>query len=556
MVRIARFFSVALVVLGSMSRASASPIVHVKGETVFDVRVSSVEDHTVIYAALRDGFGVESHIISNVFFAQVDRHDGHPQRITRKFLTAGELDIRPALDGHATITLTFGGNDDYERSERVVEYSPHESLVMRAEIVGARQSAGDPSVTQLNLDVPHHSLRVSATQDDRAAADVAIVVADELGRALANGHTDALGVVQLTISSSSLAPPGYGKLFVKTVDEPTGIEGSQELAVLRFLPTKTSFFRDSPGETENFHGRVTDWNDTPLAGVSVAITLDATRVASALTDENGDYKISLASAEIENGGDLRATIEPSAPWYGVSSSSAIHIARALKLSLVATVFCASVLLTLIGWWLSERRAKRATPLALRSRVETQASFEAGRAKGFRAEILSVDVLILDRLSDAPLSAATLAIVGVAERRDVSVDKSGRAEFELSPGKYALHVTCPGFAAADFTVHIPHRGEWTGARLRLDNLRSRALDALSPLAQIVRTPQASATPREIATRLSRQAGGGPGAEIALRAESAAFNVHPPTEAEVARLERDRDHWLHIPLVTAKRNAKSD
>jgi hypothetical protein len=119
--------------------------------------------------------------------------------------------------------------------------------------------------------------------------------------------------------------------------------------------------------------------------------------------------------------------------------------------------------------------------------------------------------------------------------------------ELASGSYQLSFEAPGYRALRATLEVPHRGEWSGAHVRLESLRDVAVRAWSPLAQQLagKPEQANAlTVREAILRAAHGSTAPPGfaSEALQRTERAAYAQPSPSDEDVDRVERDADALL--------------
>jgi len=62
------------------------------------------------------------------------------------------------------------------------------------------------------------------------------------------------------------------------------------------------------------------------------------------------------------------------------------------------------------------------------------------------------------------------------------DAEGDFHFtSLPPGTWSLEVDAPGYELSTASFEVPHRGEWSHARVRLRSLRWRVAEAFDPVA---------------------------------------------------------------------------
>jgi hypothetical protein len=199
-------------------------------------------------------------------------------------------------------------------------------------------------------------------------------------------------------------------------------------------------------------------------------------------------------------------------------------------------------------WMAARRRSATPPAPWQTPASRRVGIVTAQARlSLRPAHHDIQGVVLDAARDAPIANAKIALITNHEERVVFTDAAGRFGFDaLSSGQYVLHVSAAGFAPERASPSVPHRGEWAGMRVGLENLRERAVRAYRPIAEAV-LPQPRNFERLTLRETYREASQAGHASDALealtaRVEHAAYAPVAPTESEVDDITADGSQLL--------------
>jgi hypothetical protein len=294
-------------------------------------------------------------------------------------------------------------------------------------------------------------------------------------------------------------------------------------------------------------------NERGIAGAMVGLfTPRGDHVATLRADGAGRFDGTFAPKELgeRNARDieLEARFESDAPWIGGSRSERVRLELAAPSGYsVYWLALTPAVIALLLWWLSRRRAALELPPPAKERAEAGVALAQAKPRAVRLHHLAC--LVLDARTGRPVADATLTIeLAGAATGSIRGDARGAIRSdELATGSYQLLFEAPGYRALRVAVEAPHRGEWSGAHVRLESLRDVAVRAWSPLAvQLASKPdQANAiTVREAIVRSALRSSAQPSfaSEALERTERAAYERAAPTDEDVQRVEHDASTLL--------------
>lgn len=524
----------------------AQTFVRVRAECRIELRTERRPGETVVVGVLRDDLGAALADREVLVSATPDDARQLPTRQTPRTDADGRFAAPFALDtGGYRIGAVFAGDADHDKVEveRVLDLS----------LADVDLRVGVPQHGWLRLDQATHDVSIDARSDE-GGAGLSIELTDELGRLLGRGRTDANGRLGLQIRSADLGPPAAGRIVARSLADTRRAEAQTEVPVVRVGNTSVVLARGAEevhaGDAIPLAGRLRDHHGAGIGRAAVGLYRagQAEPVATVLTGRDGRF-----DGRVEMPPDVEelsfvARFESDAPWRASSDSAPVRVRRIGGaatpwpwLALTTTVTA------LVVWWLTRRGRRDPGREADRAPVIRPPGVELAARRGLRPDRHDAKGSVLDARDEEPIAGAVVTLSRETEERPTLLtDAEGRfAALELAAGTWTLAVSAPGYATIHAALVLPHRGEWSGLRIRLASLRGRALDAVLPVASEVLSGRAAsaATPREIEGRLRGHArAGGPARTLARAVEQAAFAEDPPTDALVGEAESARDATL--------------
>lgn len=530
----------------AIAPARAQPVIRVEAETRLELSTTRTEDGTRVRAVLLDDQG---EAIAGAPLS-IRIADGLGQQLAARPRAVTGNDgafeiVLPTVDERISVDARFGG-DDYHSATNAVEL-----LDTRLALVELLFSAPASGVIDLRENAATVRVRARSTA---GAEGLRIELADQVGVSLGAAVTDAEGVAEITFETSALGEPGPSKLIAHTHADGARAPSSAELAIVRFVPSETSLALTQASRTGIRARGTVRAKDRGVAGAMIGLfTPRGDHVATLGADKAGQYDGTFEPKQLGDRGaraiELEARFESDAPWIGSSRSALARIELATPsmryswVGLALTPF----LIALLMWWMSRRRWTVEPEPPAKERAEAGVALAQPKPRTVRLHHLAC--VVLDARSGRPVPGATVELAhGSTPSELVRSDARGaiRTE-ELAPGTYELLFEAPGYRALRITVDAPHRGEWSGAHVRLDSLRDVAVRAWSPLAQrlAAKPDQANAiTVRETILRSAQSGTAPPGFahEALQRAERAAYESRGPTDDEVQQVEHDASALL--------------
>jgi hypothetical protein len=526
--------------------ARAQPVVRVEAQTRIELSTSRTEGGTRIRAVLLDDQGeavAGAPLSIRIADGLGQQLAARPRAITGN---DGAFEVvLPTVDERISVDARFGG-DDYRSPVSAVEL-----LDTRLARVELRFSA--PASGVIDLLESAATVRVRA-RSPAGAEGLRIELADQVGSALGTATTDEEGVAEITFETRALGDAGPSKLIAHTHADGARAASSAELAIVRFLPSETSLTLTQAERTGIRARGAVRAKGRGVAGALIGLfTPRGDHVATLRADETGQYDDTFEPKQLGDRGaralELEARFESDAPWIGSSRSALARIELATPSSRYswAGLALTPFLIALLMWWMSRRRWTVEPEPPAKERAEAGVALAQPKPRMVRLHHLAC--VVLDARSGRPVPGATLELAqGSEPSKHVRSDARGAIRIEqLTAGTYQLLFEAPGYRALRISVDAPHRGEWSGAHVRLESLRDAAVRAWSPLAQrlAAKPDQANAiTVRETILRAAQSSTAQPSfAQEALqRAERAAYERRGPTDEEVQHVEHDASALL--------------
>lgn len=457
---------------------------------------------------------------------------------------AQTLELTSRRDGtaHALVPIACTIRGAYARFEGDGLHEAHEATLRaeRARVrLDVRVVAEQP--TRIDLDRPSLRVTVGASPVERARG-MRVTLLDELARALGTTTLDAAGTASVEIATRDLAAPGPGTLAAR-IDDLEGVEvGRAEIPIVRFRAVNITLeARAHRAETE-LAGRVSD-SVSAVGGATITLMSGETSLASAVTDVNGAFAFRIGSDRWPRGAneiDVSARYIADRPGRVDTSSPTLTLAAPGASARFDPRYLIPLAVGFAAWLWSRRSRNAIANEAIVIRAEPPALEHGVRPSlaPWAARLRDLDVLVLDRDGDGVVQDARVAVHARGEPiAGERADETGRARFPVLPdGAFEIVVTADGYAEARFTMRIPHRGEWSDTRIRLETLRSKARRALEPVADRVLVPPATfegATLREVEHASNLY--GGIDASLVAAIESASYGANPPSLDDVERFE---------------------
>ncbi|MGE0785819.1 MAG: carboxypeptidase regulatory-like domain-containing protein [Sandaracinaceae bacterium] len=536
-----------LAAMAVTARAQA-PIVRVRAETRIELSAERAPTGASLHANLRD-----------------DRGDPLPDRVVSlRVYRAGErgvlerAELRTGTDGRATAPFELERGEyrieaDYAGEERYRGVRVEQALDLeRVHVRLGMSIAGDERLDRLNLDLESHVLRVHA-DSALGGEGLEVTLSNELNEVLARGVTDAAGELELAVSSAALGPPAAGRLIVRTAGDAERSAAQTEVLVVRYLATSLTLEADADrmghGGALRIRGQLRT-SRGPLARKAIGVFAGSHHVLTALTDDDGRFarELTLSDPSFDDASAvgsiaLTARFASDAPWRPDAESPPLSIAVESAPRAAWGWIALSIAVTLLLVFLLSRRG--ATPAAERSAAVARPQVArgivaVGASAGRGPTSTKVAGTALDADEGEPIvgSHVTLTMASGGSVLRAVTDASGRfaIDAEGESGRATLAIDAPGFERRSTSLELPHRGEWSDARVGLRSLRRLAIEGYAPLAEKLAPARrfwAFWTPRELAHRAKSDVRDAVGT-LTDDVERAAYSAAVPSEDDVAAI----------------------
>lgn len=517
--------------------SAAQPRLRVRAETRLELAQERVDSGVHLRGALLDDLGLP--LASRELDIEVQPADD-PAALVRERLRTdreGRFSLDVPLASHRTVRLRaiFSGDENHERLEveRVID-------TRRAD-VRLRLQVDDVT---LPLDRATHRVMAHATSTAGGHA-LALTLEDELGRPLARGTTDTAGQAAFELSSRALGGPGAGRLVLRTDGDETRFAGRSETPVVRTRASELVLEAPShvaAGGHARLYGRLNDALG-PLPERTIGFFVGEAHRGSTLTRTDGSFEWRLDTTRADAPKlDVVARYESDEPGRLPTRSSprTIHVEVPAPMTVWAWV---AVVLCALAAWLARSLGRNEGTAAVGSSHGDPAPIVLAPRRSERSSTIS------GRLEDRDgRSLAGRVTAHGADGVSQSVEVVAGVPFELAlpRGSHALEFEARGHASHRVVVMLPHRGQWTGATVRLESWRWRALLVLrETVARARLSSPERATVRE-AVALGDPAMRALGSEV----ERALYDRDMPDEATIAALEELATEAVRCPSARTR------
>lgn len=451
--------------------AHAQPRIEVRSKTTLRLSATADRRHLQITGVLVDDRGDRlgrRHI--NVAITTTDDGARIQELLTATTDAVGEFstsrDVNEAR--HWNVRATYTGDPHTDTTDTVVSVGPRKTAVTLA--------IEEPTSRRIDLDQAQLILVVRASAVGSLFGH-AIALRDEAGHPIATGLIDERGRWQATIRTAELGEPGPGRLVVSCAEDASHAAAEIALDILRFRSSNVTLAVSVGARPLAVTGQVTDARAQPLPQQTVTLTAVGERLATVLTDSRGTFFVGRSERWPRSEAvRLVALHESGTPWWVGGQSPPLTVSLPTPwrpawwlLALAATV--SAVLLA--------GAARASQPRRLRRNARQQKALatdvDLGIADAQAGPMDSVQAYVVDAMTLQPVAGVTVACV--LPTGDVSATATVDGAFELHHlpvGRWPLRVSAPGYTETNATVTIPQRGQWTGARIRLQSRRHTVL----------------------------------------------------------------------------------
>ncbi|MEM6960520.1 MAG: hypothetical protein AAF355_06270 [Myxococcota bacterium] len=443
----------------------------VRAETRIELSVDSNPGATVVSGILRDDSGTPLSTRRIVVSTDTGSDSWHKHLAA---YTDSQGTFRVSLPPHQPrrfrIRARFDGGDGYGPVEAIRDIDPHRANVS-LRLVLAHQGRFD-------LDARAHAIDIVA-RSKTGGRGIPIELFDELSRPLARATTDQHGTASIRLASRLLGQPGAGKLVAIARPGKYHEGARSESPIIRYRRTVLTLQTRAVrmGQPIVAGGQLSD-SVGPLPERAVGLFLDDTHLATALTDANGQFSLEVGSGEWQHQarGLLQARFTSDDPGRSSALSTPIelHPGTQGSDSFWIWLWPSAALFALLA--LGRRQTKTAVldkPHATRS-PKTESERSATVVP--RPKRYELSLRVVDHWDDRCIDEAR-ALLTAPDGSEVDVPLGEQHSFcspPLEEGDYSLQVRARGYMPTQAELHIPHRGEWSEAKIRLRSLREHAL----------------------------------------------------------------------------------
>ena len=452
----------------------AQPRVQVGAETRIELLPEATSGRLVAAGVLRDDLGFPLHARTIDVRVTTSGAEGAIAAEARATTSAdGRFSVDfPGAGRAVTVEAEFHGDDRYDPSaaaREVVPDVPSMRLVLRGDGGG-----------RLDLDVAEHRFRFAAVTATRVeGAQIALFDGE---RSIAEGHTGDDGEAELVVRTSSLGDPGTARLVARGHTRDGRSAATLEIPTVRFLRTTLSL--RVLGDSAEADGSVAlegalRTSRGPVVRKAISVWSGTRHLRTSMTDERGMIRMSLTDTDLlEPHATLFARFDPDAPWWEASRSNDVRIEFRGEDAVPWGWVLGSVLATLIVVALAGSR-RGADGGHRHAHEDARPRVELGARSASHGESLDASGIVLNARTGEPVRDAKVSSIGTPHA--VAVDADGRFTVRLPAGAHVVEMSSPGYAPVRHRLVMPHRGEWTGAKIRMSSLRDLAWEPLRPLA---------------------------------------------------------------------------
>lgn len=525
--------------------------ISVKGSTTIEARVVPDSNGPIIRGTVRDDVGAP--VLGALVSVQVIGLDGapvlalpqplpcenspevpFPKSHAGEYLldadASGEFCARvPNFPTRGVLKVSFSGRDALSRSSLEATFDVDRP---------SQRLSWDPPPEQIDLDLPHAKVSVSAgSQDEKGAPlmDLALVLRDERGKELSRSTTDDRGHATFDIDTSLLADAGPGELEVRPADPTRRVAAIREKII---RTARVQLTGQAPGEAFVARdGQRFELEVKTSRGVADSGVVEA-RIGS---DIVGAGAVREGRAQVVTTFDVPEALQLDLTFDYLPASPALRAHEPLTLRVTAkppSLWRRAPLLLvgllLLGWL---ARGWRRAP-----RVEREPDAAAGMAGQREAPLPEMSEqldastggwtgVVLDAHDRAPIAGAVVTVVArdfVGERKlaEHTTGADGRFSFTFAAApQQTLVVEAPLHARIERA--LPRHGR---LRIALTSRRRLLIDRLLTTARRMGLwPSVTEpTPGQLAEVFEEQQRAG-AAQWAKAVERAAFG-HRPIDAE--------------------------
>jgi len=435
--------------------ARAEPTLEIRSRAVLELHGARADDGIVrVRAVLTDDVGAP---MRGATIAVDGRVAGASCDRTRSCRTRRDGTCDVVIEGcnADAVAGRFDGNESTDGAEVVAQVVDH-GAEPRVRIT---VDGGDA------VDLDARTVRVSIAIDGIASVPARVTLADELGRVILHRSIAAEPSSALVLAPRELGPPGLGSL-VATVRFEDGSEASGRVMIARRTHARLVLRRQS----DSLVARLVD-GFGPVSGAIVGLRIDDEPARDARTDSNGRVRFAIETSDDER--IAFATFHSNDGARTDATSNRLRLARkTIPYLRLALPFATLALLALVVL----RRATKATPRASRpERRPEPSALEIGEATALLPTATDIALRVVAREDDRPLVASAAPLVSTFR---FELGEDGRLHAENVPsGVHTVVVQSVGRPPEVLKIRVPHRGEWSNARVRLETARAFARRAI-------------------------------------------------------------------------------
>lgn len=360
-----------------------------------------------------------------------------------------------------------------------------------------------------------------------------------------------------TLTRAELGGPGRRRARVTFAGDDTRARAEAETTFELTSPTTTTLelARRSVAfeATVRASGQVRADDNAGVARAPVAIVAGDRRLAQAVTDAAGNYKVAVEAKLLGAGQHgLQAVVEPTSSFVVGSRSPPVVVTVAGPEPAPNTITVMAFVLTAVlagGFVLARSRSWRRALASRTERVEAApevAPLTGGMSSG-RPSLMSTlrrvadhgfAGVVRDAVRHRPLAGALVRLRlpdgagGFTTEQATLSDADGRFELDgLAVGEWQAKVGLDGHVSERFTVTVPHRGELRDVRIDLVPVRERVFALYRAAAEPV-LPEARLwgvwSPRQIVDHVRRHRPSPALGALTDLVEEAYFSARHPNE----------------------------
>ncbi|ACY16201.1 carboxypeptidase-like regulatory domain-containing protein [Haliangium ochraceum] len=542
--------------LGGISPAEAAPVVQIRART--DVKLLPItlgdDDRVIVRGEVLEKVSQRPVPGSSVRVTM----NGRSQRVRTDARGMFEAAFQSSRQRH-NIEVSFAESDAYASSSAQLSGVSSEKQNLRLAL-----RADDPTLNTETVE-----LTLTATNEDGAPAvltgDLQVQEGDEEPHYLSELRTDTRGVATYSIERAVIGGVGRKRVIFDFLGDRAYNPAQATTNLVLAASTRTEFIQVGRAiafdEDLEATGRVLDENGDGLARVPVVLVSSGRRLDDTVTDDEGRFRFEVSGARIGVGtSGVQAVFEPTKEWYRPSRSGVLQVTvgepQPVPVSQTLATFGATalVLLAFVGlrtrpWqgWLSRLRDRRppsderggdvADPRPAEPVRGGLTQARPGLVSNLRrASQSSFDGVVRDAVTGQRLSEVRISLSKGPLLREQRTDERGTFAFEdLEAGAWQVVAAMGGYMPERFAVTVPHRGEFSGARIDLVTVREHIFSLYREVVEpLLPDPDKWGvwTPRQIFRYVRKQRKSPALASLTDFVEESYFSQRAPSEAAVA------------------------